>query len=78
MYRHHEESIEKLKTYFRNEEGVIAIVLDGSIVKGNERLDSDVDAIIVVTEERYRALLRNLETAAVFEKSEVKVWECRN
>ena len=29
-------------------------------------------------EERYRALLRNVETAAVFEKSEIKVWECRN
>ena len=29
-------------------------------------------------EERYRALLNNLETAKVFEKSEVKVWECRN
>ena len=29
-------------------------------------------------EERYRALLKNVETAAVFEKSEVKVWECRN
>lgn len=29
-------------------------------------------------EERYRALLNNVETAAVFEKSEVKVWECRN
>ena len=29
-------------------------------------------------EERYRALLRNLETAEVFRKSEVKVWECRN
>ena len=29
-------------------------------------------------EERYRALLRNIETASVFEKSEVKVWECRN
>ncbi|MBO7507363.1 MAG: rubrerythrin family protein [Paludibacteraceae bacterium] len=29
-------------------------------------------------EERYRALLRNIETAQVFEKSEVKVWECRN
>lgn len=29
-------------------------------------------------EERYRALLRNVETAKVFEKSEVKVWECRN
>ena len=29
-------------------------------------------------EERYRALLRNVEAAQVFEKSEVKVWECRN
>ena len=29
-------------------------------------------------EERYRALLKNVEMAAVFEKSEVKVWECRN
>ena len=29
-------------------------------------------------EERYRALLHNLEAAEVFAKSEVKVWECRN
>ena len=29
-------------------------------------------------EERYRALLKNLEMKTVFEKSEVKVWECRN
>ena len=29
-------------------------------------------------EERNRALLHNVETAQVFEKSEVKVWECRN
>ena len=29
-------------------------------------------------EERYRALLKNIELAEVFEKSEVKVWECRN
>ena len=29
-------------------------------------------------EERYRALLHNVETKAVFEKSKVKVWECRN
>ena len=28
-------------------------------------------------EERYRALLKNVETAQVFERSEVKVWECR-
>ena len=29
-------------------------------------------------EERYRALLKNVETKQVFEKSSVKVWECRN
>ncbi len=29
-------------------------------------------------EERYRALLHNVEAKQVFEKSEVKVWECRN
>ncbi len=29
-------------------------------------------------EERYRALLKNVETQEVFKKSEVKVWECRN
>ena len=29
-------------------------------------------------EERYRALLANVEAQEVFKKSEVKVWECRN
>lgn len=29
-------------------------------------------------EERYRALLHNVETTQIFEKSQVKVWECRN
>ena len=37
-----------------------------------------VAAIEKKHEERYRALLKNVETAKVFEKSEVKVWECRN
>ncbi len=29
-------------------------------------------------EERYRALLKNVESREVFKKSSVKVWECRN
>lgn len=37
-----------------------------------------VGAIEKHHEERYRALLRNVEMAQVFAKSEVKVWECRN
>ena len=56
MRKHHVESIEKLKKYFLGMDGLVAIVLDGSVVKGNAREDSDIDAVIVVTEEKYRAL----------------------
>ena len=37
-----------------------------------------VAAIEKHREERYRALLKNIELAEVFAKSDVKVWECRN
>ena len=37
-----------------------------------------VGAIEKHHEERYRALLHNVEAAEVFAKNEVKVWECRN
>ena len=37
-----------------------------------------VGAIEKTHEERYRALLHNVEMNEVFKKSEVKVWECRN
>ena len=37
-----------------------------------------VGAIEKHHEERYRALLHNIEMAEVFAKSEGKVWECRN
>ena len=37
-----------------------------------------VAAIEKMHEERYRALLHNVEAQEVFAKSEVKVWECRN
>lgn len=65
MYKHHEESIEKLKEYFLPMKGMIAIVLDGSIVKGNERPDSDIDALIVVTEETYAELAAQNRLAEV-------------
>lgn len=37
-----------------------------------------VAAIEKLHEERYRALLKNVETMAVFKKSGVTIWECRN
>ena len=37
-----------------------------------------VGAIEKHHEERYRTLLKNVETAAVFQKSDIRIWECRN
>ncbi|MBE6741887.1 MAG: rubrerythrin family protein [Ruminococcaceae bacterium] len=37
-----------------------------------------VAAIEKAHEERYRKLLQNVEMNEVFQKSEVKIWECRN
>ncbi len=37
-----------------------------------------VGVIEKMHEERYRALLKNVETKKVFEKSTVTIWECRN
>ncbi len=37
-----------------------------------------VAAIEKSHEERYRKLLQNVQTLQVFQKSEVKIWECRN
>ena len=37
-----------------------------------------VAAIEKSHEERYRALLKNVDTKTVFEKSTITVWECRN
>ena len=56
MYPHHEESIQNLIKYFKDQDGVTAIILGGSIAKGREQPDSDIDAMIIVTPERYRKL----------------------
>ena len=37
-----------------------------------------VAAIEKAHEERYRALLKNVEMQQVFEKSDMTMWECRN
>ncbi len=56
MHAHHAESIENLLRMFQDDPDVLAIFLGGSIAKQKERVDSDVDAIIIVTEEKHRVL----------------------
>ncbi len=62
MYKHHEESLENLKKYFRDKEEVIALIFGGSVAKGCERPDSDLDAMVVITDEAYALRAANNET----------------
>ena len=56
MYPHHEESLKIMEKFFREKEGVIALVFGGSVAKGMERPDSDLDGMVIVSDERYEAL----------------------
>lgn len=56
MYMHHEEAIENLINYFNQDKDVIAIVLGGSVAKQCERIDSDIDTMIIVTDEKQKQL----------------------
>lgn len=61
MYKHHEQSIENMKKYFRKQ-GVIALILAGSVAKGTERPDSDLDGIVILSEEEYAKKEKNHTT----------------
>lgn len=53
QYPHHREAVKELISIFREKEGVIALVFSGSVAKHMEREDSDIDAMVIVTEEFY-------------------------
>lgn len=53
MYKHHEESIENMIEYFKKQ-GAVALILGGSVAKGTERADSDLDGMVVLTKEDYK------------------------
>jgi len=63
MYKHHEESLKIMEEYFRHQDGVIALVFGGSVAKGNERIDSDLDGMVIVSEENYARRLAEGKTA---------------
>ncbi len=63
MYRHHEESLKIMEDMFRKREEVTALIFGGSVAKGNERPDSDLDAMAIVSEEHFRELDAQNRTA---------------
>ncbi|MCI8824520.1 MAG: nucleotidyltransferase domain-containing protein [Lachnospiraceae bacterium] len=62
MYQHHKDSLENMKKYFM-EKDVIALIFGGSVAKGNERPDSDLDAMVVVSDEIYKEKKETNSTA---------------
>lgn len=67
MYQHHRESLENLKNYFADREEVIAVIFGGSVAKGCERADSDLDAMVVISDEAYEKRQQENRTAETIE-----------
>ena len=55
MYDHHQRVIERLTERFHADPAVLALLIIGSVARGDARADSDVDCYLVVTDEEYQA-----------------------
>jgi hypothetical protein len=55
MKPHHERAIRKLADHFAKQEDCLAVIVGGSVAKGLEKDDSDIDAILVLTDEACKA-----------------------
>lgn len=68
MRKHHQQTIDRFVAHCRTDPTLLAILVAGSIAKGKEREGSDVDLILVVTEEEYTRRRRERACTAVFEE----------
>ena len=53
MYEHHRRAIARVQALFEAQPEYLALLIGGSLVRGWGRVDSDVDIILVVTEDEY-------------------------
>lgn len=53
MYKHHRDSINNLINLYKEDEHVIALFLGGSLAKGMEKETSDIDAMVILSDEKY-------------------------
>ncbi len=60
MYPHHERALQKVKAHFEQDPTVLALLFSGSLAKGWGSESSDVDIMLIVTEEEFaRRTLNN-------------------
>ncbi|MFX1489172.1 MAG: nucleotidyltransferase domain-containing protein [Promethearchaeota archaeon] len=53
MRPHHKKAIEKLVESIKTDERYLALIIGGSVAKGMEREDSDIDVILVATDDEF-------------------------
>ena len=64
MLKHHADSLQIMAGYYGKDPEVIAFIFGGSVAKGEARPDSDLDGMLIVTDEAYA---RRLQTGALAE-----------
>ncbi len=58
--KHHDEAVKRYIARVKDDPDVVAVVVSGSLARGTERDDSDIDLYLVVTEEAWqRAVVAN-------------------
>ena len=53
MLAHHQQTIDRLTDHFRADPTCLALIIGGSVAKGLARPDSDIDFVLVATDEDY-------------------------
>ncbi len=53
MLPHHQQTIDRLTAHFQDDPGFPALIIGGSVVKGLARPDSDIDFVLVASDDEY-------------------------
>ena len=61
MYKHHQESMKRVVEYFENDLAVQGLLLGGSIAHSFAGPTSDIDIMIIIADDNYRARLKRAE-----------------
>src|SRR5215212_3329702 len=55
MYLHHQRAIQRMIGRFQPDPAVLALIIIGSVARGDARADSDVDCLLLVDDAAYQA-----------------------
>jgi hypothetical protein len=53
MREHHQRTVDQLVTHFKDDPAYLALIVGGSIARGWDKEDSDVDILLLATDEEY-------------------------